>query len=72
MAIKTESIKVEVFSDPSELFHDITQKGSRRVYYQEILRRIRNFKQSTMGSDVEDDFNCLFDILSLTTNQNVY
>jgi len=76
-AVKEEALdSLGYFLKPSELFHEIAQKGNSNgktgqstFILDELSRILAHIEQSTLGTESEDDFNKLFEDLDLTSTK---
>ena len=70
-AVKTEALdKLGYFLKPSELFHQIAQRGNDGGFILDDLTKVlTNIEQSTMGTESEQDFDKLFEDLDLTSTK---
>jgi len=60
------------FLKPSELFHKIAEKGSRKTdnfILEELTAVLKHIESSTMGHDSEEDFEGLFEDLDLGSSK---
>nr|WP_077026186.1 type I restriction-modification system subunit M [Fuerstiella marisgermanici] len=72
-AIKDESVgRLGYFLKPSELFHQLAQKGAQKTgnfILEDLTAVLKHIEASTMGHDSEDDFEGLFEDLDLGSSK---